>query len=185
MKLPKKSKKVFTGILFDVYQWDQEMFDGSRQIFEMITRKPSVDILAVVGDQIMVLIQEQPTKPLFPSLPGGRVEDGQTPVQAAKEELLQETGYIAEEMKLLNEFYGSSKIFFHESLFVAKNCKKVADQNLDSGEKIKLTFQSFENLLQLCRNERFTAPLGLKFMMYEALVDQKKKEELRKKIFEV
>jgi len=35
----------------------------------------------------------------------------------------------------------------------------------------------FEDFLQLCRNERFTAPLGLKFMMYEALVDSKKKKE--------
>lgn len=184
MRLPKNSKKVFTGVLFDVYQWNQKMYDGSYKTFEKIIRKPSVDVIAIVNNKIIILIQKQPTRELFFSLPGGGVEKRQTPVQAAKEELLQETGYGAKEIKLVNEFFGDSKVFFHESLFIAKDCKKVAQQNLDSGEKIKIIFYSFDDFLQLSRNKYFIAPFELKFMMYEALIDPKKKEKLRKKIFE-
>ncbi len=184
MKIPKEAKKVFSGIMFDVYQWKQKMYDGSYQTFEMIARAPSTDVIAIVDDKIIVLMQEQPTKPLFPSLPGGRVEGGDKPLETAKREMLEETGYEAKEWKLLAEWFGVSKLYFHESVFVAKNCKKVVQQKLDAGEKIKITFMSFNDFLKLCRNERFTAPLGLKFMMYEALVDPKKREELEKRIFD-
>ena len=33
MKLPEQAKKVFDGEIFDVYQWDQEMYDGSTETF--------------------------------------------------------------------------------------------------------------------------------------------------------
>lgn len=36
MKLPPQAKKVFTGQIFDVYQWEQEMYDGSFETFEML-----------------------------------------------------------------------------------------------------------------------------------------------------
>lgn len=183
MQIPKKSKKVFSGKLFDLYQWEQKVYDGSFQTFEMIARKPSVDVIATVGDKIIVLMQEQPTKPLFPSLPGGRIEDGQSPIEAARAELLQETGYKPGSIKLMAEFFGSSKICFHESIFIANNCVKVKDQELDGGEKIKVTFKDFDSFFQLCRNERFTAPRNLITIMYEALIDSDKKDELKRKIF--
>ena len=41
----------------------------------------------------------------------------------------------------------------------------------------------FDAFLQLCRHKRFTCALGLKFMMYEALLNPAEKEKLRKKIF--
>ena len=183
MKIPKNAKRVFKGIMFNVYQWKQKMFDGSKKTFEMISRAPSTDVIAITNNKILVLMQEQPTKPLFPSLPGGKIEKRHSHLETAKRELMEETGYEAKKWKLLGEWFGASKLFYHESVFIAKNCKKVREQKLDSGEKIKVTFVSFDNFLKLCRNPRFTAPIGLKFLMYEALVDKKKKEELKKSIF--
>jgi ADP-ribose pyrophosphatase len=181
--LPKNAEKVFKGVLFDVYQWPQEVYNNSVRTFEKLVRKPSADVLAVVKDKIVILEQEQPTKPLFPSLPGGMIEENQAPLEAAQAELLQETGFEAQQWSLAAEFFGSLKIFFHEYLFVARGCQKVVKQQLDGGEKIRVTFKKFEDFLQLARDRKFTAPLDLKFMMYEALLDNKKQEELRKMIF--
>lgn len=185
MDILKNSKKVFHGVLHDVYQWDQEMYDGSSKVFEMIVRKSSVAIIAVVENKIIVLSQEQPTKPIFPALPGGFVESGQTHIEAARAELMQETGYECSDINLLAEFFGGTKMYFHQSVFIAKGCKEVKSQNLDGGEKIEVTLQDFDTFLQLCREEPFGAPLGLKFMMYEALIDPLKKEALRNQIFGV
>ncbi len=38
MKIPPNAKRVFKGIIFDVYQWQQKMFDGSKETFEMLKR---------------------------------------------------------------------------------------------------------------------------------------------------
>ncbi len=127
-------------------------------------------------------MQEQPGRKAYPSLPGGRVEHHDTPLHTAQRELLEETGYKASKWIQLDEFYGDQKYFFRESLFLAQDCRKVATQKLDAGEKIKVTLVDFDEFLQLCRNPLFVAAIPLKFMMYEALLDVKKKEELKKKL---
>lgn len=183
MKIPSHAKEVFQGIWFDVYHWQQEMYDGSSQTFEMVKRKPSVGVIAVIKDKILVLEQEQPLKPKYFALPGGRVEPGQSHLQAAEEELLQETGYKSSEIKLLHESFGGTKMYSHQSVFLAKKCKKNTEQNLDAGEKIKVRFIDFDKFLQLCREESFAVPLGFRFLMYEALIDGQKRSKLKSDIF--
>lgn len=183
IKIPKKARRVFRGVIFDVYHWRQKMYDGPSAIYEMLERRSTVDIIATVGRKIMVLKQRQPMRPLFPSLPGGGIDKGERPIAAAKRELLEETGYVAERMSLFDEYFGNSKMYFHEYEYIARGCRKVALQKLDGGEKIKVAFVSFDEFLQLCRNPLFAVSVFLKFQMYEALLDPKKKEKLRKKIF--
>ncbi len=180
--IPPTVKRVFHGVLHEVYQWKQKLFDGSSATFEMIVRQSSTEIIATVDDKIIILVQEQPGRKAYPSLPGGRVEAGDTSLYTAQRELLEETGYKSSKWKLLDEFSGNQKYYFRESLFLAEGCKKVAHQTLDAGEKIKVKLVSFDNFLQLCRNPRFVAAIPLRFMMYEALLDEKKKEEFRKKL---
>lgn len=181
--MPKQAKKVYAGGIFTLYQWQQKMYDGTFKTFEAIYRKPTVDIIATVGRKIIVLNQEQPNKPLFPSLPGGGIEKGQTTLQAAKRELLEETGYSAKKITKFKQYHGTTKIIFPQSVFIAKDCRKVSNQNLDNGERIEVKLRTYDQFLELCRNERFTAALGLRFMMYEALLDRKKYITLEKAIF--
>tara|TARA_Y100000031_G_C8045433_1_gene303670 strand:- start:344 stop:646 length:303 start_codon:yes stop_codon:yes gene_type:complete len=83
--LPENAKRVFKGVIFDVYQWEQEMFDGSFDTFERLKRPDTAQVIPVVGDKILVQVQKQPNmiKSCF-SLPGGRCEEGEDPMVAAK-----------------------------------------------------------------------------------------------------
>lgn len=183
MKIPRQAKRVFTGVLFNVHHWPQRMYDGSMATFEMIEGAPSVNVIATKGGKIAVLMQEQPMRALFPSLPGGRIDPGEKPLAAAKRELLEETGHEAETFTLMGEHFGSSKLYFHDYSFVARNCKKVSDLQLDGGEKINVTFVGFEKFLQFARDEAFAIPTALRFKMFEALLDKKKKQAFKKEIF--
>ena len=92
MQLPKNAKQVHNGILFNVYQWEQEMFNGTTETFERLTRVPSVEVIASIGEDILTIVQEQPAREgKYPSLPGGRIDPGEEPLAAAKRELLEET----------------------------------------------------------------------------------------------
>lgn len=61
----------------------------------MISREGSVTVIPVVGDKILINFEEQPSKPPFFGTPGGRVDEGEDFEEAAKRELLEETGYEA------------------------------------------------------------------------------------------
>ena len=53
-------KKVFEGVRFDVYQRDQKIFDGTTTTFEMVKRKDAVQIIAIVGNKILVPQERHP-----------------------------------------------------------------------------------------------------------------------------
>jgi ADP-ribose pyrophosphatase len=155
-KIPDNATRVFEGVIFDVYHWQQEMFDGSFASFEAIHRKESVSIVAVVGDKIIVNHEEQPTKSPFVTIPGGNA-DGDSTLDAAKRELLEETGYAAEEWQewFVADPSGMSKVEWENHFYIAKNCKKVKEQELDPGEKIEVTLATFEEFLELRNHKDF------------------------------
>ena len=88
MHIPKNAKKVYQGFLFSIYKWPQKLFDGTSKNFEMVARRPSVDLIAITEDKkIITIYQTQPGRKWYPGLPGGLIDDGEKPKQAALREL--------------------------------------------------------------------------------------------------
>lgn len=161
--IPEYAKKVFAGKIFYVYQWDQELYDGSSATFEKLKRPDSTVVYPVLPDgRILLLKQEQPGRELFISTAGGRVDEGEEILAAAKRELLEETGYEAEEWVLWDAQHPTSKIDWVIYTFIAKGLKKVADLNLDSGEKIELLPVSFDEFLEITSDIGFVVRLSLR-----------------------
>src|SRR3989338_5835820 len=110
MKIPDQAKCVFQGKIFDIYQWEQKMFDGSYATFERAKRMGTVQIIATQGNKVLLSFESQPDKPNFYTLFGGRMEEGEEPLVAAKRELLEESGLEAKEWELFKVYDPISKI---------------------------------------------------------------------------
>jgi ADP-ribose pyrophosphatase len=178
--IPDHAKRVFKGVIFDVYQWEQEMYDGTKAIFEKLKRPDTVVVFPVLPDgRILLTEQEQPGKEPFIGATGGRVDDGEEILAAAKRELLEESGYEAEEYVLWYAEQPVSKIDWVVCLFIAKGLKKVADINLDAGEKIKLKPVIFDEFIELGTSDEFSEKEIVPKLL-EAKFYPEKKEELRK-----
>ena len=155
-KIPDNAKKVFEGVLHDVYHWDQEMFDGSVATFEALKRRDAVTVVAVVDDKIILNHEEQPHAGRFITLPGGNSEtlllEGD-----AKRELSEETGYSSDDWHLwfTVDIVKYEKMIWNNNFFIARNAKKEKEQNLDSGEKITTELITFEEFLELRNNLTF------------------------------
>ena len=177
--MPDDAALVFKGKIFDVYQWQQQMYDGTYQTFEKLKRPDTVVVFGVLGDgSILLTKQEQPGKALFIGAAGGRVEEGEDVEVAAARELLEETGYRAKEMKLWYSEQPVSKIDWAVYIFIAKGLEKVDDQRLDAGEKITLYPVTFEEFIVMALRDEFTEREIVKYI-YKAKLDKKKLEELR------
>lgn len=177
--IPENAKCVYKGKIFDVYQWEQEMYDGTKKTFEKIKRPDTVVVFPVLDDgKILLTEQEQPGKEPFIGACGGRVDEGEDILEAAKREFLEETGYEAKEYVLWKAEHPASKIDWVVYFFIARGCKKITDQSLDGGEKIDLKKVTFDELLQIGRDKKF-GEREIVQDLYEALLDPIKYEELK------
>lgn len=178
--IPDNAKKVFDGVLFDVYQWEQELFDGTKTLFEKLKRPDTVVVFPVLDDgKIILTEQEQPGKEPFIGATGGRVDEGEDILEAAKRELLEESGYEASEFILWDAQHPTSKIDWVVYTFIAKGLKKVSDMNLDAGEKITLKFVNLDEFIEIAINKNFVEKEIIP-KLYEAKLHPEKKEELKK-----
>ncbi len=180
--IPPHAKCVFRGIMFDVYQWEQEMFDGTKETFEKLKRPDTVVVFPVLPDgRILLTEQEQPGKKPFIGAAGGRVDAGESVLEAAKRELLEETGYEASEFMLWDAQQPVSKVDWAVYTFIAKGVRKVAEMDLDAGEKITLKPVGFDELLDLATGEdTYFAEKEVVIRFFEAKLSPQKKAELKK-----
>ncbi len=154
--IPSHAKKVFNGKIFDVYQWEQEMFDGSRKTFEKTSRSDHAVIIAVTKDKkIVIEHQDQPNNHGLVSTPAGGLESGEDPLDGAKRELLEETGYTSEDWHLWKVSSPNEKIRSDIYYFIARDCNLSGKQNTDAGERIRIELVDFDQFLVLTESDDF------------------------------
>ena len=182
MKFPSNARSVYKGKIFEVFEWEQELYDGTTDTFEALKRPDTIQIIPTMGDKILISREEQPYKPLSDTLLGGRAEEGEEPLITAKRELLEETGLESSDWELLKVFEIDGKIDWTIYLFVARNCKKVAEQNLDAGERIEVREVGFEEFLDTVTHEDFWGQTIANYILRLRL-NPEKLEEFKKKLF--
>lgn len=82
--------------------------------------------------------------------PAGYVEDNEESIDAARRELVEETGYVPSEMRMIASYYqdqGCMSSINH--CFIALGCEKKQIQNLDRDEFIKYFECSYEEAIEL------------------------------------
>src|SRR5678816_446041 len=75
-----------------------ELFNGHTLDAHLLEYADEIMIFALTKDQEVVLIKQyrHGVQEAILELPGGSVDDGETPLEAAKRELMEETGYAGE-----------------------------------------------------------------------------------------
>ncbi len=153
--LPDKAQKVFDGVIFDVYHWQQTMFDGSVETFEMLKRPDTVEVIAIKDDKLVVVHEQQPGTKEFYDIPAGRHDvEAETELQAAQRELAEETGLRFKSWKLVTVSAPVHKVDWLVYTFVATDFDEQIDQNMDNGEKIVVEYMTLDEFKSLGAKQR-------------------------------
>jgi ADP-ribose pyrophosphatase len=105
-----------------------ELPDGTVADFEVLDLLDCVAVLALTPDDEVLLVEEFRPGPeaILLELPGGVVERGQAPIDAARAELLEETGYegdLIEVGTIVRDPYATNL----KHVFAATRCRRVAN----------------------------------------------------------
>lgn len=182
--IPSHATRVFRGVLFEVWQWEQVMFDGSRQLFEAVKRADYAEVIPILENgKIVVLEQQQPGTGIFYSFVGGRVDEGETPEAAARREMKEEAGLITPELVLWRHTQPFQKIVFEGYEYIARNCRYVCAPTMPEEEKIIIHEMTFDEVIALASgNDRFRGSHLVPDFL-RAKYDHEAKERLRQQLF--
>ena len=113
---------------------------GSKRTYALKHEQRTVSVLALSTSNKVILTRQYRPGPnkILDELAGGRVDANETPRQAAKRELIEETGYIPNKLISLGRVYECAYSTIARYAYVALNCEKHTTQKLDSYEYIEV-----------------------------------------------
>ena len=118
---------------------------GKTLAYNVIERPDSVQIVAITSDGKLLLVEQerQGTQQSSLEFVAGLMDPGEEPIETAKRELEEETGYRASKMTELGWYYTDPAILTNKvTVFLAENCEQTGEKNQDEGEDVRV--QLFE-----------------------------------------
>jgi ADP-ribose pyrophosphatase len=155
------SKLAYKGRVFEVYKDKVEEPNGLVLTRDVIRHSGSVVILAIDESKNPkdpeVILERQyrhAVGEFLLELPAGRIEPGESPLAAAKREMIEETGYRAKKWKLLTRYFASPG-FLGEwmQIYLARDIREGIAQP-EADEQIATLRMSLSEAMQLVRSNK-------------------------------
>lgn len=147
------------------------MYDKTVTRFEMLKRPDSAVVIAVKDERIIVLKDKQPGKNEFITLPGGRVQHNEEPMQAAARELTEDTGLVFDKFHLVSVTQPNDKIEWFVYVYLATNYRESVTPQIDNGKQLSMAFMDYHEFYRLARfNPRLASAFVGQFGSLEDLM---------------
>jgi 8-oxo-dGTP pyrophosphatase MutT (NUDIX family) len=118
-----------------------------------------INVVALTADGKFVLVRQHRlgNGEITIETPGGVMDPGEDPEEAALRELLEETGYEASGMILMGRHAANPAIMNNSVCFYeARNCVRKQEQNLDPAEDIEVLLVDEKTLREMMRDGRIS-----------------------------
>lgn len=129
----------------------------------------AVQAIALTEDHQIVLVRQFRAGSGRDSLepPGGLLDEGENPCEAAARELLEETGYAGEPAEWIGTAYGNPSLMTLKiTTVVIRNARRTAETNLDTGEEVTVELFPADEVPRLIREGRIDHALTVMGLLW-------------------
>ena len=121
-----------------------------------------VNVIAITKDGQFVMERQyrHAARKISLELPCGVMEEGETPLEAAQRELLEETGFGGGQWKKLMELSRNPSAMSNTThCFLAIGVEKIAEQHLDETEELSVLFMTKEEVKRMLNENQICQAL--------------------------
>ncbi len=165
-------EEVYAGGFLHVHRDIVRLPDGSETAREYVRHPGAVGIVALPGDGQVLLVRQHryPHRRDFIEIPAGKLEPDEPALETGKRELLEETGYVAEQWTRLGVIHNA--IAYSDEaieLWLAQDLTQ-RDQALDHGEFLEVLTVPIAEALAMTRDGRITDVKSIVALYWTELV---------------
>ncbi len=158
-----RAEKINSARVFDLLREEYiSPKSGQKHDFYLINSGDWVNVIPLTPEQKVVLVKQYRfgIKDFSLEIPGGMIDPGDTPAQAAKRELLEETGYAGDEPMLLGMVHPNPAIHTNRCYtYLIKNVTYRQLSQQDSTEDIEVQTAPLSTIPHLIATGQITHAL--------------------------
>ena len=131
--------------------------------------EPEVTILAMTKEQDVVLVKEyrHGVQKVILQLPGGSVDEGENPLEAAKRELLEETGYQSDHFIKIGRVNPNPANYANTMhAFLALDAKQTPDLYLAEADRIELALTPLSSVVEMAKQGQLIHSLTISTLFF-------------------
>ena len=169
--------QVYEGAKFRVERHDVPARDGELRGYDLIVHPGAAVVLPILDDGRIVVIRNHrfAVGQDLLELPAGTIDPPESPIECARRELTEETGYRTEKLERLLSFYSTPGIC-NECLHAFVATELVAGETaLDPGERIEIAPMEYDQALEAIGDGTITdAKTIVALLYYDRYIDRRR-----------
>ena len=168
-----RSESVYDGHFLKVRRDQVKLPDGQLAWREHIVHPGAVMIVPIADDGQLVVERQHryPLDHVLLEFPAGKLDPGETTLDCARRELLEETGYTAREWRHLATIH-TAIAYTNEAidLFIARKLEKAGSAQLDAGEFVETIVVPFDEAIAMVKGGRITDAKTVAALLWAKLI---------------
>lgn len=171
------SQQVLDCGIFTIHKVNRESDDGNKGgDFYTIDSRDWVNVLAITPDERMIIIRQyrHGSDEISIEIPGGIVDQGESPIEAARRELLEETGFDSSRLVELGRVRANPAFMTNWMYYVlALDVHPVGETSFDDWEEISMELLPIPDVDEMVRRGDITHAYAVAALLWYRVYRQR------------